>query len=40
MGYESSLHLIDVKIKTAAVPLVSLALKTKTGRTDSSSVFS
>jgi hypothetical protein len=32
MGYESSLHLIDVKIKAAAVPLVSRALKTKTGR--------
>jgi hypothetical protein len=32
MGYESSLHLIDVKIKAGSVPLVSRALKTKTGR--------
>lgn len=32
MGYESSLHLIDVKIKARSVPLVSRALKAKTGR--------
>lgn len=32
MGYESSLHLINVKIKAGSVPLVSRALKTKTGR--------
>lgn len=32
MGYESSLHLIDVKIRADSVPLVSRALKTPTGR--------
>ena len=32
MGYESSLHLIDVKIKAESVPFVSRALRTKTGR--------
>lgn len=32
MGHESSLHLIDVKIRTGSVPVVSRALKTKTGR--------
>ena len=32
MGYESSLHLIDVKIKKGSVPMVSRALKTKKGR--------
>ena len=32
MGYQSSLHLIDVKIKADSVPLVSRALKTPTGR--------
>jgi len=32
MGYESSLHLVDVKIKVRSVPAVSQALKTKTGR--------
>jgi hypothetical protein len=32
MGYESSLHLIDVKIKAQSVPLVSRALKATTGR--------
>lgn len=32
MGYECSLHLIDVKIKAGSVPMVSRALKTPTGR--------
>ena len=32
MGYESALHLIDVKIKARSVPLVARALKAKTGR--------
>ena len=32
MGYESSLHLIDVKIKKKSVPIVSRALKMKEGR--------
>lgn len=32
MGYESSLHLIDVKIKTESVPIVKRVLKTRKGR--------
>ena len=32
MGYESSLHLIDVRIKTQCVPSVERALKTRKGR--------
>jgi hypothetical protein len=32
MGYESLLHLIDVKIKVASVPVVARALKTPGGR--------
>jgi hypothetical protein len=32
MGYESSLHLIDVKIKAASVPVVKGVLKTRKGR--------
>ena len=32
MGYESSLHLIDVKIKAESVPVVKKALKARKGR--------
>jgi len=32
MGYESSLHLIDVKIKPASISLFKRALQTKKGR--------
>ena len=32
MGYESSLHLIDVKVKTESVPVVQRILKSRKGR--------
>jgi hypothetical protein len=32
MGYETALHLIDVRIKDASVPIVKKALETKKGR--------
>ena len=32
MGYETALHLIDVKIKDDSLPIVKKALKTKKGR--------
>ena len=32
MGYETALHLIDVKIKDESIPIVKKALQTKKGR--------
>jgi hypothetical protein len=32
MGYESSLHLIDIKIKAESVPLVKRILESRKGR--------
>lgn len=32
MGYDTALHLVDVKIKDESIPIVTKALRTKKGR--------
>jgi hypothetical protein len=39
MGYWTSLHLIDVKIKTESIPIVKKSLKTRKGRGSTSFQF-